>query len=173
MINQETIFRVSRIKLSLMTVGALGFVVVGIIMIIKAVEEFNAVTALIALVSLASVVFFGICLFFGVFRLFSKKPGLILKKDGFEDYSSMLGGHFIPWKEVEGIDSLQIQKQRFIRVLLRNPDVVISRSRGLQRFVMTMNYKFYGSPIHISSNSLKCDFHRLNEEFNKTWQLSR
>jgi hypothetical protein len=92
---QETIIPVSRLKVYLLTLGSLGFVVVGIIMIVKAFAEFQATAVLIILIGIVAVMFFGACLLFGLYRLFSRKPGLILRKEGFEDYSSFLGGHFI------------------------------------------------------------------------------
>lgn len=154
-------------------VGALGFVVAGVYIIKSAFSPFHLFSILVLTIGVASILFFGSCMIFTIFRLLSNKPGLILTTNGFEDNSSFLGGHFIKWQDVESIDYLQVQKQKFIRVVLKDPNHVIAKSKGLQRFVMRMNYKFYGSPIHISANSLTYNFSKLQKEFYQNWQTSK
>lgn len=173
MTTQKTIIPISRLKLTLLTFGALGFVVVGLIMIAKGFAKFELLAFFGIIIGSASFTFFGACFLFGLFRLFSKKPGLILTHEGFEDHSSFLGGHFIRWADVEEIDYLKIQNQNIIRVILKDPNGFIAQTKGLQKFVMRLNYKFYNSPIHISANSLTYKFSDLQEKFYKTWQTSK
>jgi hypothetical protein len=173
MTSQKTIIPISRLKLTLLTVGALGFIVAGFYILKGALVSFHLFSILVIIIGVASILFFGACFLFGVFRLLSNKPGLILTADGFEDYSSFIGGQFIKWQEVEGIDSLQVQKQNFIRVFLKDPNNIIAKAKGLRKFAMKMNYKFYGSPIHISANSLTYKFSKLQEEFYGTWHSSK
>jgi len=173
MTTQRTIIPVSRLKLTLLTTGALVFIVAGFYIIKSAFSPFHFFSVVTILIGMASIIFFGACFLFGLIRLFSNKPGLILTKEGFEDHSSFINGHYIGWQEVENIDYLQVQNQKFIRVVLKDPEALIKKAKGLQKFVMRMNYRFYGSPVHISANSLTYNFSKLQEEFHGAWHTSK
>jgi hypothetical protein len=52
--------------------------------------------------------------------------------------------------------------QKFLMIFVTNPDKYISRQTNvLKRKTAEINYKSYGSPISLSTNTLKCNFDEL------------
>ena len=110
-------------------------------------------------------------------KLFDKKPGLIIDKNGIYDNTSAFNFGLIPWSDISQIYERTVQasiasKQRFVTIGLTNPDKYISREKNfLKRKLLTANASSYGSPIHISTNGLKINhsdlLRILNEEYVK------
>ena len=56
-----------------------------------------------------------------------------------------------------------MESQKFLTFYAINPQVYLQRGGFLQRQMNALNYKFYGSPIHITSNSLRISFGELTD----------
>jgi hypothetical protein len=112
--------------------------------------------------SVASILFFGLVAI-TIFRKFlDQKPGLIINRKGIIDNSSGLSAGTILWKDIQEITILQVRNQKFLIVIVLNPQEYIDKmSNSIKRNVMKINYKSYGSPISISANPLQTDFDKL------------
>jgi len=103
----------------------------------------------------------------GIKKLSDTKPGVIIDETGLTDNSGMLSVGFIPWADVTAVAERVVKssfasKEQFITLYLRNPDAYINKQKnGLKRRMMNMNYKYAGSPVSISSNTLKIKFDPL------------
>jgi hypothetical protein len=168
----EKIIELSKSKILLLISGAAMFVVGGLWMLqldaaqIEAHRGLNS-PALAHGIGLLTVVFFGICGLFGVKKIVDKKPGLILSAAGILDNSSGVSAGLIPWSEIVGFDIFEVQKQKTLIVKVSNPERYIEVGAVMKRALNRMNFKLCGSPIAITSSSLKIDFDELLDVCNK------
>jgi hypothetical protein len=153
----------SKKKLVLMLAGSLAFVAVGLWFVIAPPNfrnEFWAARAGVA--GAAGIVVFGVFAFFLARKLGDSKPGLIVTDRGFHDNASATPAGEVLWQDVTGFDVMEVQGQRFIVVLVRDPEPYIARqTSAFKRKLMSMNANMAGSPISISANSLKIGFDEL------------
>ncbi|UUV22575.1 STM3941 family protein [Paenimyroides aestuarii] len=164
--NQQQIeIPLSKTKMTRTFIGSIIFVILGVWFLVNPPELNNPIlgnSVVIYVIGLLSIVFFG---FIGIMifrKLFDKKAGLIINQDGIIDNTSGLSIGFIPWSEIQEISSTQVMNQKFISIVLKNPEAFMEKiSNPIQKNAMKMNYKTSDSPISISSNALKTDFNKL------------
>lgn len=94
-------------------------------------------------------------------KLFDESPGLQFVEDGFIDNTNMLSIGYIAWKDVTGIEVRQIQNQKLIYVLLRDPEAYISKCNALKRALLRFSMNLGPSPVTIVSTSLELGFHEV------------
>ncbi|MDO6431708.1 STM3941 family protein [Flavitalea sp. BT771] len=152
-------------KLTLMLFGSLGFVIIGCWFIIKPPVIENAFLgdpAVIRVAGVLSVLFFGIVAFTLVRKLPDNRPGLIIDDQGITDNSSGVSAGLVLWEDVLEIKISTVYKNRFIMIVVRNPEEYIDRQTNLiKRKAMALNHRSYGSPISISANGLNANFDEL------------
>jgi hypothetical protein len=171
----ETIIELSKTKIVLLLLGAAAFVAVGIWMFsldaasIQSQRRFNDPMYVRGL-GLASIVFFGIFGLLALKKLFDKKPGLVFNNSGIVDNTSSTSPGFVPWSEVVGAEVFEIQKQKMLIVMVRNPQEYMARGSLLRRTLNKANYKMVGSPISISSTALGINFSELVSLFDQYQQ---
>jgi hypothetical protein len=170
--SDETIIELDKTKIALLLLGASAFVAAGIWMFslddasIQSKRGFNDPMSVHGL-GLASIVFFGICGLFALKKLFSKKPGLVFNNSGIVDNASSVSPGFIPWSDVMGAEILEIQKQKMLIIMVRDPQAYIGRGSLLRQTLNKANYKMVGSPISISPNTLGINFSELVSLFDR------
>jgi hypothetical protein len=168
----EKIIELSKIKVLLLIIGSCAFVAIGLWMLqmdsaeIEAQRRFNSPLFVYGLGTL-SIVFFGLCGAFGIKKLFDRKPGLVLSSAGILDNSSGVSAGLIPWSEITGFSVLQVQKQKILIVGVADPEKYIEIGGSLKRVLNRANLKMCGSPIAITSNSLKIGFDELLDSCNQ------
>jgi hypothetical protein len=118
-------------------------------------------------IGLVTVLIFGLCVLVGLKMLFDKKPGLVFNSSGIVDNASDVAAGFIPWSEIVGTRVLEIQKQKTLIIGVRDPQKYIDRGGALRRTLNKSNYKMVGSPIAISSSTLKINFSELVSLFDQ------
>jgi hypothetical protein len=154
---EEIKIPLSKNKLILTFVGAWAFVIAGLwLALFLPGADLSAVLA-----GWAGIIFFGLCGTFLSFKIFDTKPGLIINQTGILDNSSALASEWIRWEEIEGIREIQVKNQKFIQIILKDPEAHIAKHKGYVKYLMQVNYKWYGSPVNISSISLKTNFKEL------------
>ncbi len=94
-------------------------------------------------------------------KLLDKKPAIIIDDLGILDNSNAQSvGIPIPWSDIVRVHEKKVNavfgaNQKFVTIILKNPEAYIAMQPNLlKRKGMMLNYKYYGSPIHISSNML-------------------
>jgi hypothetical protein len=103
------------------------------------------------------------CTAFVIRRLVDKRPGLVLNSDGMTDHSSYVAGGFIPWSDIAGFGMYQVKRTRVLTILLRDTEHYISRGGPIKRALNRANTRLVGSPLSISSSTLKIKFDDLRE----------
>ena len=171
--------KLSKIKLTLLALGALAFVIGGVHLFLNA-ESIAFETQyrssysrsnwifrdpdFIRILGFSSFFFFGLSLSYAIKKLFNKDFGLIISEKGIYDNSSGVSAGLILWQDIISIDFLQVQRIKFIQIKVSNPDYYIYRKKNkIFRYFMFLNKKLYGTPISISSTGLKCNFDELDE----------
>ncbi len=180
--------QLSKTKLILSFLGAIVFVGLGIWLITTEPPEslrisiFSIINFTITntklffiCIGLLSILFFGSCAFFILKKLRDNSPGLIITEEGVTYSPSATSVDFIPWEDVIAIEEIKISHQKFINLVLKDPQAYIDKQKSaFKRKTMKMNYNMCGTLVSISAISLKCSYKELKAmleqkfvEFNK------
>ena len=176
LMNDEIIIPLSRNKILLIFLGCLMFVVFGIWFLNDPEKFANGSyrprsSEFIQIVGIVSLAFFGICGIFAFKKLFDKKEGLIINKDGITDNSSGTSVGLIKWNDIIDIGIAQVHSQKFIMIKVSNPEHYIDLKKNrIGKMAMRANYDKFGSPISISANSLKTNFADLKALIEKYYE---
>lgn len=154
----------SMTKTGLILLGSIAFVIAGIwIIYLSRSKSSSILVFLLSLLGFVSISFFGICGLYSLTRLFDTQPGLVLDSEGIIDRYSAVSMGRISWQDIRRIDITNVESQRFLTFYTTNPQKYLQRGEFVQRKMNALNYKLYGSPIHIASNSLKISFGELTD----------
>jgi hypothetical protein len=168
---REIKIKLSKRKLTLLLVGSIIFVGLGVLLIINPAKFRDSIfqnTTLVFGAGLLSILFFG---FVGIFifkKLCDKQFGLIITDEGIFDNSSAVSAGQIFWSDVSAIKVIEVFNQKFIMLIVEDPEQYIDRQTStVKRKAMQMNFKNFGSPIGISANGLQCNFQELKNILEK------
>ena len=167
----------SKKKLVLTFLGSLLFVAIGLWLVIERPNSRNLFfgnPVLVLGAGAAGILFFGFVAVKVFPKLTDKKPGLIIDQEGITDNSSALAAGFIPWSDVDEIRIMEVMNQRFLMVIVNNPEQYINRAtNAISRRLASANYSSYGSPISISSHALQMDFDQLHALLSEKMKTSQ
>jgi hypothetical protein len=156
---------VSKTKTSLMLLGALSFVTIGLWFVIAPPAIENAYwgnPTKIKILGYASILLFGFCAVIFMRKLPGNKPALIIDQTTLMDNSGWLSAGQILWTDIEEISVFQFRRQKLIMLHVSNPGDYIDRQTSLfKRKTMELNNRMYGTPLSISTNGLKISFDQL------------
>ena len=164
--SEETVIELSKAKTTLLILGSVAFVATGIWMLTldtSATESLDRYGSPLVIygVGIAAIVFFGLAGAVGLKKLLDQAPGLVLDQEGFTDNSSGVSAGLVPWSEVVEIGESQVQRQKFISIHVVDPEKYVDRGNVLRRMTNRANLKMCGTPINISSSSLKISHEEL------------
>ncbi len=151
----ETIIPLSKTKNILLLIGALIFVVIGVFIFLYEGSLFKRTMGIV------SVIFFGACGIIALKKLFDTQPGLILNQDGITDNASGFPLGFVPWEEIVGIGEYTAHRQKFVVLLLQDPEKYINQGSAIAQKMKRANFNLCGSPFTISANSLQIRYEDL------------
>jgi hypothetical protein len=172
----ETIIELSRMKLVLTFLGSCAFVAAGAWMLsvdaaeIRSGRSFNFFFRepwVVYGFGLAAVLFFGATALYASVKLLDKRPGLVLNSSGFVDNASGVAAGFVPWSEVLGAGTYEVQGQKMLIIGLRDPQKYVDRGNAVKRLLNKGSYKMTGSPVAVSSAALRIDFKELVSLFER------
>lgn len=136
----------SRLRVSLLLLGAALFVAGGIWLLMHPIRGDELMGGLIGW---ASIVFFGAVAVFALSRLVAKKPALTIDHTGITDNASGLSAGFIPWSDIVDAQIVNFQQQKFLGVSLRNPEDYLAKASPFKRMLMKANSSLVGYVINI------------------------
>ena len=158
----------SKNKLFLGIGGSILFVILGIWLFTHANEFQNLSMRLlrnpmvIKGAGVLGVLFFGGTAVYGFKKLFDKKVGLIIDSNGITDNSNASSVGLIEWNDISEIRTQQVMSTKFLLIDVLNPEKYIEKAKsGMKARLMRTNMKMYGTPLSITSNTLKYDFGEL------------
>lgn len=153
----------SKTKLLFGIGGSLIFVMLGYLMFSNASTEFES-PMLAKGAGIASVIFFGATFIYAIKKIFDKSLGLIIDQSGITDNSNATSIGLISWQDIREITVKQISSTKFMLIHVRDPEMYLDKaSSGMQKRLMKANIKMYGTPISITSNTLKYNFADLEK----------
>ena len=112
---------VSKFKLVLLLLGAIGLLASAIWIFYSSGYEPVYISIWVRTVSLFCIIFFCLCGLYSIKKLLNTDPGLVLDSAGIIDNSSAVSVGRISWQDLEGINITWIQGQRFITLYVTNP----------------------------------------------------
>ncbi|CAD7804790.1 hypothetical protein CHRY9390_01274 [Chryseobacterium aquaeductus] len=160
----------SRMKMTLLFLGAVAIGVLGLILLIYEPESINHSNRFSwimkpvprFLAGFFCVMFSGFSAITMLFRLFNKKPGLIINEKGIYDNSTAVALGFISWKDITEVKKITVNHSSFILIVVRNPiDYLNKTTQWLKLRALKMNFRYYDTPICISAHSLQIKFDEL------------
>ena len=161
----------SKTKLLMMLIGSTIFVGLGIWFVMNPAEIKPDGETFVSIIGIASILFFGACLLFITKKLFDTKIGMVIDENGINDNSSGVSVGLINWEDISGISTTEIASTKFILLETTNPDKYINRAKnGLSKRAMKENNRMYGTPLTISSNTLKIKHNALLEIVHRGYQ---
>jgi len=160
---ETVVIKLSKIKIALLISGSVLFVLAGIWIFMIADEQTRRSPIILKTAGIAAILFFGVCFIYGIIKLFDSKPGLIIDDKGITDNSSGVAAGFIPWQDIIRFTTTQVQSTRFLLIYTLNPESYLEGKNSLKKKMMRLNYKMYGTPFSISSNSLQFKFDDLEK----------
>ena len=121
--NDDRVIPLSKSKLILTIAGSLLFVAAGVWFLLAS-DDGSLIGSLGRFVppwfvhglGLLAALFGAVGVAYGVRKSFDTRPGLTLSAAGLVDNSSAVAAGFIPWSEVRGLDTMQIQSQNIRRI---------------------------------------------------------
>ena len=160
----------SKNKLILGFGGSLLFVIAGIWLFLNA-EIFQEHSfkllrnpMVIKGIGIISFLFFGATGIFSFKKLFDKKVGLIIDSNGITDNTNASSIGLIEWNDITDIITKQVMSTKFLLINVANPEKYIGKAKtGMKAKLMRSNMKMSGTPISITSTTLKYDFGKLEQ----------
>ena len=155
---------ISKTKISFLLIGALIFVILGVLFSLTPDKFATTIfrnPQIIRIVGIVAVLFFGAAGIYGLRKLFDKSVGLIIDNFGITDNSNASSVGLIDWSDILDIKTEQVKSTRFLLIFVDNPDKYLERVNGFKRKLMKANMKMYGTPLSITSNTLRYDFSDL------------
>lgn len=141
--------------------GALTFVALGIWLFTISNEVPGRNPLFVKLASIAATAFFGLAAVVVLKKLFDNSPGLIINSKGIFDNAGGTSAGLIPWDQMTDFSILVIRGQQILAIYVRDPKPYLDKGNFLRRVANKANYKYYGTPVCISSNGLKTNFNEL------------
>lgn len=117
----------------------------------------------IRLGGIASVLFCGSAIIYGIRKLFDKRIGLVVDENGITDNTNAVSVGLINWTDITEIKTEQVRSTKFLLIFVSKPDKYLDRVGALQRKIMRANLSMFGTPLSITSNTLKYNFTELEK----------
>ncbi len=117
-------------------------------------------------VGIASILFFGSTGIYGIKKMFDKTIGLTIDKNGIFDNTNASSVGLIKWSDITEIKTEQVASTKFLLIYTANPDFYLEKVKGFKRKLMEGNNRMYGTPLSITSNTLKYNFNDLEKLIN-------
>lgn len=147
----------------LILLGAAFFVIASFWLWSVADNQSRYSPELISGAAIVGTLFFGACGIYAAIKLFDTQPGLVLDESGIFDNSSAVSVGQIPWHDISDICELAVANQKFVSIIVIDPKKYIEKCGFVKRQIGALNFRHYGSPINISSNTLQFSHEDLVE----------
>ncbi|MBS3913627.1 MAG: hypothetical protein KG003_03960 [Bacteroidetes bacterium] len=154
----------NKAKIILLITGSFLFVFLGIYLtFIFDGEHSRLHPVVIKFVGLICILFFGAVGIYGIVKLWDHKLGLILDESGITDHTNATSIGFIPWEDILDIQKGQIASTKYLMVFIKNPETYLKKAHGIKRRLMQSSMNVYGTPLSLTSNTLKTNFPKMEK----------
>lgn len=140
----------SKGKLVLLTAGSLVFVVGGSFII----RDASVPLILRVVGGYAGIVFFGMCLAYGLYRLMRPVPMLVISQQGLFENASAVGAGWLKWSEIKDVKIYRFMSQRFLGIIPVDLNAVLGRMSAWKRVLMRTNTRLVEAPFNVPEATL-------------------
>jgi hypothetical protein len=167
-VNDATAIALSRGKLVLLILASFAFIAIGAWMFTLDDAEISQQRTLsnpllFRGIAVAAALMGALGVIISTRKLFDKRPGLVLSEEGIVDNSSGVAAGLIPWSDIEGFGVVEIRRNKFIVVFVKDPEKFLQRGNAMQRALHRANAQMVGSPVSFSTGTLDMPFAELWE----------
>lgn len=161
--DEKVVIPVSKTKMIIAIIGCFAFAILCALMLKYDMSGNRYNPFLIKITAVAGIVFFGIGGIVLLRKIFETGKKLIIDEEGIHDNFSGIG--LIKWKEISGISVYEVASTKMLLIYLHNAEAFIESKvgSGIKAKLMRNNNKMYGTPISLSSVTLKYKFNDLKE----------
>ncbi|WP_288427241.1 STM3941 family protein [uncultured Spirosoma sp.] len=159
----------NKAKLLLGIGGSILFVILGVWLFTHA-NDFQNLSVrilknptLIKGLGIASILFFSATGIYGIRKSFDNQIGLIIDEQGIFDNTNASSVGLIKWTDITGIKNQQVASTKFLLIYTKNPHYYLDKVTGLKRKMLEGNNSMYGTPLSITSGTLKYNFSDLEK----------
>ncbi len=173
----------SKQKITFLIIASLAFVIAGILFVYQPGRFVSEYTIryrmfnnpeMIRIIGIIAILFFGAAGIYGIKKLFDKKVGLVIDENGITDNSNASSIGLIEWNDILEIKTEQVMSTKFLLIEVENPEKYIGKAKsGMKARLMKANMKMYGTPLSITSNTLKYDFNELEKLIQNKFENNR
>jgi hypothetical protein len=157
----------SKTKLLFGIGGSILFVILGIYFLTTVADQLTGFNpTMLKSVGVACMLFFGGTGIYGIMKMFDKTIGLTIDENGIIDNTNASSIGLIKWTDITAIKTEQVASTKFLLIYTANPDFYLDKVKGFKRKLMEGNNRMYGTPLSITSNSLKYNFNDLEKIIN-------
>ena len=159
--DEQVFLPLSKLRLMVFSVGSIGLMISGLVMIFMSSQSSGGRRVFFLGAGLLGLFVFGSLLVNCLKKMIDDKGGLTLSAEGLDDRSGPFAAGFVSWADVTGLDVIKINGLCFLRVSVKEPELIISRASGLTRLLLNKNFKTSGSPVQLSCSGLGISFDEL------------
>jgi hypothetical protein len=158
--SHELIVPASRTKLVALALGAAGFVLAGVWMMVIVAKG----SVFITMVGAFSVVFFGLLGVYAMRRLIWPTPAVVINREGIWDNASALGVGFIAWDDIARLHEYRFRSQLFLGIVPKDLEAVLANQPLWKRQAIRANLLLGVDPINIPQGILPMTVSELLRE---------
>jgi len=164
----------SKQKIVFGIVFSITFVVLGYYLFATIADQQNRLDPRLAkAVGILGIIFFGGTGIFAIKKLFDKSLGLIISDEGIFENTNALSIGFISWDNITAIKTIQIKSTKILLIFVKNPQLYLDKVSGFKKFLMKSNFSMYGTPLSVTSVTLKIKFNELEQLLNQRFEEFR
>jgi hypothetical protein len=163
--NGEIKIEISKTKAILQTTIVIGLLGVTLWFLTKVILLNSASNKTFLLICCSLLIItFGLSCISGIRKLINYKQGIVINNKGIEINIGPNSGQFINWNEITELKIHNpVRGPMFLLIFIQNPDMLLSKTTGLKRFLLKINNVSHKTPVSLTSNWLECDFETLEE----------
>lgn len=164
----ELVVYSSTMKLFLIGVGAIVFVIIGLILLMISIGTEGEL--FLGIIGIISVLFFGLGFIYAVKTIIARKPAVIINNQGITDHSSLIGAGLVEWKDIADVNFVPFMGQEFLAIYTYDQNLIINRTKGFQKLMNKLNKPLLDSQVNIVYQNLKCSKNELLDQIHLHWQ---
>jgi hypothetical protein len=163
----------SKTKLFFGICGSIFFVGLGIFLIkVVAAQQTMINSTIIKGLGILSIIFFGATGIYGIRKITQRRIGLTIDETGITDNSSAVSLGLIEWQDIKAVRTAKIMSTKFLLIDTVRPKKYLVRCNEMKLKLVKANMEMYGTPISISSNTLKISFNELEKVVQSAFEKS-
>ena len=164
----------SKQKIVFGIVVSITFVVLGYYLFATFADQQNRLDPRLAKAAgLFGIIFFGGTGIFAIKKLFDKSLGLIISDEGIFENTNATSIGFISWDNITDIKTIEIKSTKILLIFVKNPQIYLDKVSGFKKILMKSNFSMYGTPLSITSVTVKIKFNELEQIINQRFEEYR